>query len=131
MSQHGLEGWHRSRRPILIEHRGAGIQEQHKRCCSWHSQALQRSNRFYSRGHQLVWGRQMIPGAPLQWLWEHPSDGFTEKPFGYPLQAFKDFQWDVVSLQPFDRGLTSQDGSDDVTKIRQYAELAAARNPNV
>ena len=56
-----------------------------------------------SRGHQLVWGRQMIPGAPLQWLWDHHSDGFTKKPFGYPREAFANFQWDVVSLQPFDR----------------------------
>ena len=34
-----------------------------------------------SRQHTLVWGRQMIPGAPLQWLWEHPTEGFTEKPY--------------------------------------------------
>ena len=34
-----------------------------------------------SRQHSLVWGRQMIPGAPLQWLWEHPAEGFTEKPY--------------------------------------------------
>ncbi len=84
-----------------------------------------------SRGHKLVWGRQMIPGAPLQWLWDHPSDGFTEKPFGYPSNAFANFEWDVVSLQPFDRGLTSKDGSDDVNKIRQYAELVATKSPNV
>lgn len=84
-----------------------------------------------SRQHELVWGRQMIPGAPLQWLWEHPMDGFTEKPFGYPRAAFTNFQWDVLSLQPFDRGLTSQDGSDDVTKIRQYAEMIASRSPEV
>lgn len=83
------------------------------------------------RGQQLVWGRQMIPGAPLQWLWDHPSDGFTEKPFGYPREALTNFQWDVVSLQPFDRGLVSKDGSDDVTKTRQYAELVFTRSPDV
>ena len=83
-----------------------------------------------TRGQQLVWGRQMIPGAPLQWLWDHPADGFKQEPFGYPREAFKNFQWDVVSLQPFDRGLASQDGSDDVTKIRQFAELVAARSPD-
>jgi hypothetical protein len=84
-----------------------------------------------SKHHQLVWGRQMIPGAPLQWLWDHPSDGFTEMPFGYPRQAFTNYQWDVVSLQPFDRGLTSKDGSDDVTKIREYAEMVAVHSPDV
>jgi hypothetical protein len=25
-----------------------------------------------SRGHKHVWGRPMIPGAPLQWIWQHP-----------------------------------------------------------
>ncbi len=84
-----------------------------------------------SKHHQLVWGRQMIPGAPLQWLWDHPSDGFTEMPFGYPRHAFTNYQWDVVSLQPFDRGLTSKDGSDDVTKIREYAEMVAVHSPDV
>jgi hypothetical protein len=31
-----------------------------------------------SRGHTLTWGRDMIPGAPLSWLWQHPDDGFRE-----------------------------------------------------
>ena len=31
-----------------------------------------------SRGHQQVWGRHMILGAPLQWIWQHPKDGFQE-----------------------------------------------------
>ena len=29
-----------------------------------------------SRGHKHVWGRHMIPGAPLQWIWEHPQGRF-------------------------------------------------------
>lgn len=84
-----------------------------------------------SRGHTLIWGRQMIPGAPLQWLWDHPTEGFTEEPFGFPREAFSSFVWDAVSLQPFDRHLQSDNGSDDVTQIRQYAKLAAARSPDV
>ena len=84
-----------------------------------------------SRQHPLVWGRQMIPGAPLQWLWEHPAEGFTEKPYGYPREAFTNYEWDVVCLQPFDRHLKSDDGTDDVAKIRQYAELVTARSPEV
>ena len=36
-----------------------------------------------SRGHKHVWGRHMIPGAPLQWIWQHPKDGFQEPPFGH------------------------------------------------
>jgi hypothetical protein len=38
-----------------------------------------------SRGHALTWGRDMIPGAPLSWIWEHPKDGFQQEPIGlYP-----------------------------------------------
>ena len=29
-----------------------------------------------SHGRQQIWGRHMIPGAPLQWIWEHPKDYF-------------------------------------------------------
>lgn len=84
-----------------------------------------------SRGHQLIWGRHMIPGAPLQWLWDHPAEGFKQDPFGYPREALTQHTWDVLSLQPFDRQLTSKDRSDDVTKIRQYSELAAQRSPEL
>lgn len=84
-----------------------------------------------ARGHKLIWGRQSIPGAPLEWLWSHPTNGFTESPFGYPNQAFRQFTWDAISLQPFDRHLTSADASDDVTHIRRYAELASSRSPEV
>ncbi|MGC9450224.1 MAG: sugar-binding protein [Oceanipulchritudo sp.] len=60
-----------------------------------------------ARGHTQPWGRQMIPGAPLQWLWDHPTDGFTQAPYGYPSTALPGYEWDVLSLQPFDRSLDS------------------------
>jgi hypothetical protein len=47
----------------------------------------------------------MIPGAPLEWLYGHPEDGFTEAPFGGWRKALSGFPWDAVSLQPFDRHL--------------------------
>jgi len=34
-----------------------------------------------SQKHTLTWGRDMISGASLSWLWEHPKDGFHEEPF--------------------------------------------------
>ena len=52
----------------------------------------------------------MIRGAPLQWIWEHPKDGFQEPPFGHYPDALAKFQWDVLSLQPFDRHLDDKDG---------------------
>lgn len=80
-----------------------------------------------SKKRTLTWGRHMIPGAPLQCLWDHPAEGFTQEPFGYPSRAFAGHDWDAVSLQSFDRPLGGDDG--DVAKVRQYCELLAKRSP--
>jgi len=30
------------------------------------------------QGNTHIWGRHMIPDAPLQWIWDHAADGFQE-----------------------------------------------------
>ena len=82
-----------------------------------------------SRGYQHVWGRHMIPGAPLQWIWEHPKDGFQEQPFGHYPTALANFQWDVLSLQPFDRHLEGKDG--DVVMAKNFIDLALPKSPDL
>ncbi len=82
-----------------------------------------------SRGHQQVWGRHMIPGAPLQWIWEHPKDGFQEQPFGHYPTALADHEWDVLSLQPFDRQLDGKDG--DLAMAKNFIDLALPKSPDV
>jgi beta-1,2-mannobiose phosphorylase / 1,2-beta-oligomannan phosphorylase len=82
-----------------------------------------------SRGHTLTWGRDMVPGAPLSWLWEHPKEGFQEEPFGLYPKAFSEHTWDVLSLQPFDRHLDGKDG--DLAMARNFIDLALKRSPDV
>ena len=82
-----------------------------------------------SRGHTLTWGRDMIPGAPLQWLWEHPKDGFQEEPFGLYPRALSEYSWDVLSLQPFDRHLDGKDG--DLAMAGNFIDLALKRSPDL
>ena len=82
-----------------------------------------------SRGHALTWGRDMIPGVPLCWLWEHPRDGFQQEPFGLYPRALTDFPWDVLSLEPFDRHLEGKDG--DLAMARNFIDLALKRSPDV
>ncbi len=82
-----------------------------------------------SRGHTLTWGRHMIPGAPLSWLWEHPNDGFQQPPFGHYPQALGEHAWDVLSLQPFDRLLEGDDG--DLAIAGKFIDLALKRGPEV
>jgi hypothetical protein len=82
-----------------------------------------------SRGHKQIWGRHMIPGAPLQWIWDHPQDGFQEQPFGYYPTALPKFPWDVLSLQPFDRHLEGPDG--DLVMAKKYIDLALPKSPEL
>jgi hypothetical protein len=90
-----------------------------------------------TRDITIEWGRHMIPGAPLEWLYTHPDDGFTERPYGGWKQALGEHRWDIVSLQPFDRMLYSKEkkGTDedhgDVPLIVKLARMAAEKNPEV
>jgi hypothetical protein len=70
-------------------------------------------------------GRQMIPGAPLEWLRDHPNDGFTEQPYGYPAQALPNNTWNVLTLQPFDRP-----ASQDIIDAQYFANLLYSRPSN-
>jgi Ca2+-binding RTX toxin-like protein len=76
-----------------------------------------------------IWGRHMIPGAPLSWLWQHPNDGFREDPFGYPTTALTQYEWDALSLQPFDRPIEGEEG--DLAMSNNFINLAKAKSPNL
>lgn len=83
-----------------------------------------------ARGHTHVWGRHMIPGAPLAWIWTHPDQGFQQPPFGHYPRALKEYAWDVLTLQPFDRQLDKGDDS-DLTLCRRFIDLARQKSPDV
>lgn len=80
-------------------------------------------------GVTLIYGRHMIPGAPLSWIWEHPRDGFREERSGYYPEALSKQGWDVLSLQPFDRLLDGEDG--DLATARKFIEFARKKSPAV
>lgn len=77
-----------------------------------------------AQGHPITWGRHMIPGAPLEWLWSHQNDGFQKEAFGRSRKALTEFPWDVVTLQPFDRQT-----KEDVEVAKEMMTLAQAKNP--
>lgn len=83
-----------------------------------------------ARGHRQVWGRHMIPGAPLAWIWSHADQGFQQPPFGHYPKALAEHTWDVLTLQPFDRHLDRGDDS-DLTLCRKFIDLARKRSPDV
>ncbi|TAH00835.1 MAG: hypothetical protein EAZ15_08215, partial [Sphingobacteriales bacterium] len=84
-----------------------------------------------SRSNTHIWSRHMIPGSPLQLLWEsrNGGNGFTEVPYGFPQQAFANYQWDAISLQPFDRQLEG-DPTSDLVMVNNYINLAKTNSPN-
>jgi len=51
-------------------------------------------------GEEVIWGRHMIPGCPIRGLWG-AKGGFQKPPFGHWQKALRDFEWDVVTMQPF------------------------------
>jgi Ca2+-binding RTX toxin-like protein len=78
-----------------------------------------------SQNVALNWGRHMIPGAPLDWIWNNPNSGFQQQPYGYYPQALSSFSWNAITLQPYDRLLNS-----DVSSVQQYLDLLAPNSPD-
>lgn len=74
-------------------------------------------------GHDLVWGRHMIPGAPIRWLYQSVGKGFQQKPFGHWDQALRAYEWDVITLQPF----SAFEG--EYEAARKFCHEIAAKSP--
>ncbi|TAF72098.1 MAG: hypothetical protein EAZ53_17020 [Bacteroidetes bacterium] len=110
----------------------------------WVSTSAQITNRIYTIGNSVTdginfagfqaianqkgnthqFGRHMIPGSPLFLLYNSTSSGFTESPYGYWPTAFGGYDWDCISFQPFDRGITGADG--DFTTIQNWINYIKA-----
>lgn len=72
-----------------------------------------------ARGRRTKFGRHMIPGAPLDWLWNHRDEGFREPDRDKPADdILREHKWDVLILQPYGRRAE--------TSIEHGANYAAA-----
>lgn len=77
-----------------------------------------------SRGHNLPWGRHIVPGAPLDLLWNDTQSTFYQPPYGRHQTALTGYPWDFINLQPFDRGLAS-----DRASVQSFVNEAGAQSP--
>jgi hypothetical protein len=84
-----------------------------------------------SDGREYLWGRHVISGAPLSWIWDHPDQGFKTDPYGRYPQALPQYEWDVLTLQPFERQIESDNGQGDLTNAKKFIDLALTRSPNL
>ena len=82
-------------------------------------------------GREYVFGRHVISGAPLSWIYDRPDKGNRQAPFGRYRDAFQQNEWDVLTLQPFDRQLYAADGSGDVQVAQKFIDLARQNSPNL
>lgn len=80
-------------------------------------------------GQTYTYGRHMIPGAPLTYIYNNPTSGFTTSPYGAYDNALPNFTWNVLTLQPFDRQLNSFSDNDRVT-AGQFINLALTNPAN-
>lgn len=82
------------------------------------------------RGHDHAWGRQIILGSPISWLWEHPNDGYTETPYLRYQDALTKYQWDALTLSPTDRYMYDQFGG-DVPMTLNFLNYARRTSPDI
>jgi hypothetical protein len=80
-----------------------------------------------ANGDTYLHGRHIMPGTPLFGLWDNQDQGFTEKPFGASLHALRNFEWDVLTLQPFDR-LLEGDRESDFESCSRFIDAALGTN---
>jgi len=82
-------------------------------------------------GREYVFGRHVVSGAPLSWIWDHPDQGNRQQPFGGYRESLAQDTWDVLTLEPFDRQLYQANGSGDVQMSKNFIDLAIKKNPNL
>ena len=78
-----------------------------------------------SQNNTHIYSTHIIPGSPLGGIWAS-YDTNNNPPFGSTKNAFENYDWDAVTLQPFDSGLEN-----DKAIILNYARLIKDKNPNV
>lgn len=82
------------------------------------------------RGDQYIYGRHIMPGTPLVGLWDNQDKGFCEAQFGRSRAALTGHEWDVLTLQPFDR-LLEGDRESDFETCSRFIDVALAKSPGL
>jgi len=100
--------------PVAIFHVGNSLTDQ---AYGMHDMAK-------ARKHETKFGRHMIPGAPLDWLWNHRNEGFREPGTKAADEILQENKWDVLILQPFGHA-----PEDEAAAGANYAAAAYKGNP--
>jgi hypothetical protein len=77
-------------------------------------------------GFAHSYSRTTVPGAPLDWIWDHNYDDFHSN--------LTTHAWDALLLEPFDRSLAHMEWGDccgsDIISVNHFVDEAIAGNPD-
>lgn len=76
-----------------------------------------------SRGYTHIWGRNILLGAPLNYIWQHPDVGLVEEPFRSFGNALPNYDWDAITLQTYDSDIVT-----DTDHAKLFIDLARQRS---
>jgi hypothetical protein len=82
-----------------------------------------------SSDKHITWGWNVIYGQALSYIWEHSGDGFIETPYDGFENALANYQWDALTLQPYQRKINGNDG--DLASVLKFLELAKVESPDI
>jgi hypothetical protein len=82
-----------------------------------------------SSDKHITWGWNVIYGQALSHIWEHSGEGFTEPPYDGFENALTSYQWDALTLQPYQRKIKGGDG--DLTSALRFLELVREKSPDI
>jgi hypothetical protein len=75
------------------------------------------------KGYTDLMGRQMIPGAPLWWNWDHLAEGFWAPVWDDHDANLTNYAWDALVLQAY-RG----QWTNDIDAARNYVNRVRSTN---
>lgn len=107
---------------------------------SFTDQAYGMHNIAVGKGYtDVLWGRQMIPGAPIRWLWDHRNEGMTRPlasvaiPFPPGIQGSVATYLETTAVDALVMQIFPQNGDSAQAMIDcggNYAEAAYKGNPD-
>ncbi len=78
---------------------------------------------------KITWGWNVIYGQALSYIWTHSGEGFIEPPYNGFENALTNYQWDAMTLQPYQRKIGKSDG--DLASALKFLNLAVEKSPDI
>jgi len=78
---------------------------------------------------KITWGWDVIYGQALSYIWEHSGEGFIEPPYNGFENALSAYEWDALTLQPYQRKISNSDG--DFVSVFKFLDYAKLNSPDI